>query len=946
MNDNGENQALLMKDLGPRNKPYRGDGGSSSGEDSCSHSDDWWGSGTGSGSSCSSSYCSGSFSDQGSVQEWESEVNPRGDLFYIQSVPPADPLSDTDIKIEPRLLEGPSPLQDGHRSTGGKLARLIRRRNSKRFRHHNAANVTEGQSVVSPSGSGDAAPPRNTSNNKVTFHDMQEGEVREVMVTVDPRARHNLGRRATLTEVLLGLVISTFADETRIMVAGFIPNGEAIKHRSIKIGDWLRSVNGQEVSFQTIDTVLATIKTACKIELKLQRVAGCEVTAQLSPSSQTKGREQSELVRQLVGVAWDQDQDQELQNILRELPVGVLYLTQEGLTEGGPEDQGIIYCYPGPALQNPLATARGAFLTLHHLIPDLAPSAPVSSTILLRGQLTHVIYTPQGKELLLLAVPDNRCSIREAVQVSAELATNLKFIYQTLSSCFSDQENHPSLDHFFSLFFTRLLTSGLWPSAQQSVQLEDIKSKAAELAPAQFEDLLPAAHWVPLPRHVQVQIDEALSELEANDFGDLSEDHNGCQRLYTIIGSCLYHKGYLLASHLPRADLVDIHAFCRQQGLLHLGRSEPVRSLVLWREVYPASCGRGLEDPSRVSLYQPPQGRWFLLAVGQDQEMLVVLLESGGCTVRAVGNPGPDVCYVEEAQETLGYIQRLGISTVASKWLDTNPRPQITTPEVISANKTSRRADNFLGFVRQSEPTTPTKPVPPSGASLSGASASSNSTNPATSGSPGSRKPPEVTSILKRRGSPDRSLSYTTLAHSQQGSTSEDSASQAASVVSEVSDEAAPILGRRAERERGSHRSSNTSVNVSRLTDSHSEHSDDSDSDWEAYREQNHYGSMTSSYDLSDVRQTLLSDVEDLLPSKLTAGEENVLFHYVHLDTTEGILLCPPVNREQVQSTRLQEILYNFRRSCQAIHSLLQNTVQFKASIFHPTPKRSIRLLP
>jgi hypothetical protein len=31
-----------------------------------------------------------------------------------------------------------------------------------------------------------------------------------------------------------------------------------------------------------------------------------------------------------------------------------------------------------------------------------------SSTVLLCGQLTHVVYTAQGKELMLLAVPDNR----------------------------------------------------------------------------------------------------------------------------------------------------------------------------------------------------------------------------------------------------------------------------------------------------------------------------------------------------------------------------------------------------------------------------------------------------------------------------------------------------------------------------------------------------------
>ncbi|KAJ9581085.1 hypothetical protein L9F63_023742, partial [Diploptera punctata] len=193
-------------------------------------------------------------------------------------------------------------------------------------------------------------------------------------------------------------------------------------------------------------------------------------------------------------------------------------------------------------------------------------------------------------------------------------------------------------------------------------------------------------------------------------------------------------------------------------------------------------------------------------------------------------------------------------------------------------------------------------------------------------GSPLSKKP-EVTSILKRRTSPDRGLGFTASGFSLQGSTSEDSASQAASVLSEVSDEAAPILGRRAERERGSHRGSDTSATLSRHTDSHSEHSDDSDSDWELQRNQK---SLNSTFDLTDMSQSLLNDVGDIIPSKITAGESNTLFHYVHLDFTEGVLLCPPINREQVHSERLREILHNFRRSCQIIHHLLHNAVRFK----------------
>lgn len=86
-----------------------------------------------------------------------------------------------------------------------------------------------------------------------------------------------------------------------------------------------------------------------------------------------QGVQQSDLVKQLLGTTGVD----ELSCLLRELPVGVLYLTQDGLTEGGPENQGVLYCYPPPVQKNVLGCARGAFLTLQHLLPDLAPSPPV-----------------------------------------------------------------------------------------------------------------------------------------------------------------------------------------------------------------------------------------------------------------------------------------------------------------------------------------------------------------------------------------------------------------------------------------------------------------------------------------------------------------------------------------------------------------------------------------
>jgi len=60
--------------------------------------------------------------------------------------------------------------------------------------------------------------------------------VREVTVEVENDSSSNLGRRATLTEKLLGLSTTVFEDGSRIMVASIIPNTPVDNQRSIKIG--------------------------------------------------------------------------------------------------------------------------------------------------------------------------------------------------------------------------------------------------------------------------------------------------------------------------------------------------------------------------------------------------------------------------------------------------------------------------------------------------------------------------------------------------------------------------------------------------------------------------------------------------------------------------------------------------------------------------------------
>lgn len=113
-------------------------------------------------------------------------------------------------------------------------------------------------------------------------------------------------------------------------------------------------------------------------------------------------------------------------------------------------------------------------------------------------------------------LPSNRISKEEMLLLTEELLRILNFTHSTIEKCFETDPNE--LDHFFSRFFTRILCSGLWSTAEQYVALTDVPVKSKETAPWQFEESLLGAVQLKLPDEAQVQIDDALFELEASDY--------------------------------------------------------------------------------------------------------------------------------------------------------------------------------------------------------------------------------------------------------------------------------------------------------------------------------------------------------------------------------------------------------------------------------------------
>lgn len=385
----------------------------------------------------------------------------------------------------------------------GKLSRLIKRRDNKRASNRSYTTYT------------DAYAPSEIPNNKVTFLDHQEGEIREVTLHVDPQNRAKYGRRSTIVEALLGLNITTFSDGHRIMVAGFVPDGQAVKQRNIKIGDWLKSLNNTEINFQNINSYLENITLPQEVNLTLQRIGAVEVTKN-PPVNELFN--QSEFIKQLTSP--NTNNEEVLSDVLCSFPVGLLYLKTEGLSETGPEYEGVIYCYPKPLDRNILCNARGTFATLNHLLPTLTKTKPNLTSALINGLLTHITYTSTNDNLLLISFPDIRSSPQEAVKISKELIRFLEFCYQSLENCFTNEKFRPQLERFFSRFFARLITSGTWFGAPQLVDLQELNIQVVKQAPAQFENVLPAVQFITLPREAQMQLDDALNELEASDYRD------------------------------------------------------------------------------------------------------------------------------------------------------------------------------------------------------------------------------------------------------------------------------------------------------------------------------------------------------------------------------------------------------------------------------------------
>ncbi|NXW71388.1 INTU protein, partial [Hirundo rustica] len=809
--------------------------------------------------------------------EWLDSVQKNGELFYLE-------LSESEEEI---LLQNSCPempavnhvrfceneaeiIQEGSRKERKyELKKWTKMLKKKSLLPKPSGKKGSGSCNVHPSAPISILKHRSAQKMDVTV----QQKYKDVSVYVNPRKLYSAGEeeQQKLLEALVGIVHqsswssrkvekqsrrdkATRGDsEEKLVVHGLVPGSSAMKTSQILIGDILVAVNDVDVNSENIERVLSCIPGPMQVKLTFE-------TSVFEPegTSQQRSKQTKSGMNNLGRLLWGEE-SLDLQQAVQDMPHIVMFLTLKLDSETSRDEQEIIYQYPISEASQKLKSVRGIFLTLSDILESVTGTEIISSSLFLCEKLVQVVYWKESDKLLIIGLPEENVPLSQLRNMIQDVVRTLTFMYSSLDSAFCQVENVSRLDHFFNLFFQHALhPARLQSSTSPGAQHQDSCS-------ALFLDSLPGLRWVTLPQEIKMEIDTALSDLEAADFAELSEDYYDMRRLYVILGSCLFYKGYLIGNHLPKEDLVDVGFYCRHYCLLPLAAEQRIGQLVIWREVFPQHHLQPCQESSLTG-YREPEARYFLLIVGLRHFVLCVLLEAGGCASRAIGNPGPDCIYVDQVKATI--LQLEGIDASIEESLDSPSIPPLAC------------ADWFLPAARDRLESLSTSPM---------LSKLQNSCKPGST-SESKRSLCGDASHSTQKQSPPRGSGGAE--QGSEGPTKKESTNPQ-SVVEQLCVLCYFICLLVFQATRKKH----TLLNPF------------------------HSGNLK--------KNPSEKDTELLNAIKLTSGPENTLFHYLSLETMQGIFITP-THKEvaQLGGSIHPQLIENFYQCCLSIRSIFQQSMR------------------
>lgn len=301
--------------------------------------------------------------------EWESHVNRDGSLFYLEyNIQPVQVQNNVPANFDKSqsLLAWRNDFKRTStrrsKKTGIRLGNLINGNHNKTHKEAMKKKWLTSSRKTNADNRHDIAAGDKDTTNKVKFNEM-EGEVKEITVFIDPSMRLKYGRRTSVAEALLGVSVCPFPDSARIMIAGYMPNSEISQDKAIKIGDWLKSINNQDINIENFELILLSFTQPTYIKLQLQRIA-VEEPPQHHPNI-AKVTNTSEFVDTLRSFFPAHRHDERDHVPIFSLLLLSLKESGENILDG--ED--VLFSYP-PKQSNCLYSIRGTFLTLNSLFRE------------------------------------------------------------------------------------------------------------------------------------------------------------------------------------------------------------------------------------------------------------------------------------------------------------------------------------------------------------------------------------------------------------------------------------------------------------------------------------------------------------------------------------------------------------------------------------------------
>lgn len=283
--------------------------------------------------------------------------------------------------------------------------------------------------------------------------------------------------------------MDTHSDGKTLVVSHYLPEASNIYANKIKTGFKFCKINGVEVNIYNVNQVLQRV-----FEDPNNPKLTFQVTLEDKPCFD---------IQKLI--CMKHGPELSLVKFLRESMCSVLYICNNHIESD--DDKGVLYCFPRPYNQNFLYNTRGAYVTLNHLAPkSLGTSAPTSSTVLCKGVLVNVTYICKNNDFLLIALPNKMANLIVAKKIINDILGIIELLYGSLKTCFTKPNNVDKLDSLFSRIFAMLSNS------LDRIKMDD------KYNGMHFENILPAVHSILLPPEAKIQIDDALTELEAADY--------------------------------------------------------------------------------------------------------------------------------------------------------------------------------------------------------------------------------------------------------------------------------------------------------------------------------------------------------------------------------------------------------------------------------------------